>query len=539
MKWGAVDGGRGGWNEHITGQEAILSSPDKAQQIEWGRRVMFEASLLRARITNGTIYPVLAPIDGETISLCKEISDLYSGMVGHKRKEIKEGLNGVERRYEYKLVRGLAELLERASLYESGDTPVPPKTARELVFSASGGMVASTEARRGVIEKAASIAQVSVEDLEASLYADLDDELILKEAAQVPEEEMIRRYNTELVETLLMRAIKLRFSLTEGWQLVFRKIKQCGLMYEISGSGKQTSVEVYGPAHLFKLMDRYGSEMAKLLPAILMAKGWNISADILSRDKKRVMTFTMATSDILYSSARGSQYDSSVEEKFARRFNAVGSKWSVKREAEVVSAGRWAFIPDFVFELGGRKVYFEIVGFWTKEYIERKIAKLKLLPPEMDLIIAVNKILACSGIASVSGNVFFYSGDKVQIKPVMTHLAAIEKQLSDYQSATLQFVPSGPVFDLSDFARKNGVLVSAVMKRAQAGFQGYVLAGDYLISADEMEKLKGVLTGVKDYGKVAEVLAGEGIARPDSVLAALHYTVEWKDLMTAEIVPPP
>ena len=38
-----------------------------------------------------------------------------------------------------------------------------------------------------------------------------------------------------------------------------------------------------------------------------------------------------------------------------------------------------AMIPDFLFERFGHKVYFEIVGFWTKEYLERKAAKLEVL----------------------------------------------------------------------------------------------------------------------------------------------------------------
>jgi predicted nuclease of restriction endonuclease-like RecB superfamily len=498
---------------------------------------MFEASLLRARVVKGTIYPILAPINAENIGLCKEIAQVYSTMVGRKKKALIEELARVERRHDYRLVRGLAELFERASVYEPGATAVPPKIARESVFSASGGLAVSEEARKTALEAASSAVAVPVDDLERSLYADLDDELILKKTDQIPNDEMIRRYNTELVETLIIRAVKLRVSLNGGWQPVFRKIKQYGLMYEISGSGEQTSVEIYGPAQLFKLMDRYGSEMAKLLPAILKAGDWNISADILSRDKKRVMTFTMARSDLLYSGPPDDKYDSSVEERFARSFSGLGMKWAMRREAEVISAGQWAFIPDFVFALGDRKVYFEIVGFWTKEYIERKIAKLKLLPPEIDLVIAVNKDLACSGIANASKDVFFYSGDKVPVKPVMTHLAAVEKQLSDGQSAILQFTPSGPVFDLLDFAEKNGVLVSAVTKRAEAGFQGYIRAGDYFISADEMEKLKRLLIGVKDYGRAAEILEGEGIMRLDGILEALHYTVKWKDLLTAELVP--
>ncbi len=38
-----------------------------------------------------------------------------------------------------------------------------------------------------------------------------------------------------------------------------------------------------------------------------------------------------------------------------------------------MAEGQTAFVPDFVFRHeGGREVLFEIVGFWTPRYLERK-----------------------------------------------------------------------------------------------------------------------------------------------------------------------
>ena len=75
--------------------------------------------------------------------------------------------------------------------------------------------------------------------------------------------------------------------------------------------------------------------------------------------------------------SHSSDYDSNVEEKFAARFRQFGSGWKLIREPGpfIVSNGK-ALIPDFAFEKYNRKVYLEIIGFWTKEYLSRKIEKL-------------------------------------------------------------------------------------------------------------------------------------------------------------------
>ena len=43
-------------------------------------------------------------------------------------------------------------------------------------------------------------------------------------------------------------------------------------------------------------------------------------------------------------------------------------------------------IPDFGFEKEGLKVYLEVVGFWTPDYLERKIRKLSSIAG-VDMII--------------------------------------------------------------------------------------------------------------------------------------------------------
>ena len=62
----------------------------------------------------------------------------------------------------------------------------------------------------------------------------------------------------------------------------------------------------------------------------------------------------------------GSSFDSTVEEKFAIKFQQSRTGWTLIREPDpIILDNDKAFIPDFMFERYGRRIYLEIVGFWT------------------------------------------------------------------------------------------------------------------------------------------------------------------------------
>lgn len=95
-------------------------------------------------------------------------------------------------------------------------------------------------------------------------------------------------------------------------------------------------------------------------------------------------------------------YDSSIEQSFAEAFasleRAQGTDgWQLEREPEplLLSAetgstfAHGIFIPDFALMRGKRRIYVEILGFWTPAYRERKIQKLKQLRGRADLILAI------------------------------------------------------------------------------------------------------------------------------------------------------
>ena len=90
-------------------------------------------------------------------------------------------------------------------------------------------------------------------------------------------------------------------------------------------------------------------------------------------------------------------YDSKLEERFARDFRRVAPDWDVIREPETVRAGEVLIFPDFALRHRGYGLLWlvEIVGFWTPDYVKRKLALLRAaeLP---NLVLCIDETRDCS-----------------------------------------------------------------------------------------------------------------------------------------------
>lgn len=81
--------------------------------------------------------------------------------------------------------------------------------------------------------------------------------------------------------------------------------------------------------------------------------------------------------------ARGDAgYDSAWEralaEEFAEKIGAEREGWSLHREERPMAVAGEVFLPDFTLRhVDGREALVEIVGFWTPEYLEAKLRKVR------------------------------------------------------------------------------------------------------------------------------------------------------------------
>ena len=448
---------------------------------------MLSLDLLRTKTSRGKITPLFCNTNfgnGSTYELASKLIVYFTNALkdGESKGTLLQKTATLETEYDYKLVRGLFALLERRSIFRrlTSSTTVDPVIIRQKLFEESSkqGLALSNAKRQDIIRLIANQMHLSSGEVETMMWSDIDDNLVLTQFDSINPKDLILWYNLSLAQTLLFKCTRLEFYVKGGlyWKQVLRNVKRYGLMYNLECSSDcegddndhdydNNSVKciLEGPLSLFKMTDRYGTSMAKLLPSIIATPTWRISGSILRKtnDGQKIYQFELSsenTKEFLrsiydtinqnddYDAVNGKQdyiYDSSIEAIFAKRFHQHFNKkskfeWKISREPDPLIADGKAMIPDFLFERFGRKVYLEIVGFWTKEYLERKTAKLKALfdtntniknKTNVDLLVAVNSDLACSQIKTISTDKIFTFKKNVSIKPILEHLKHIDAEI--------------------------------------------------------------------------------------------------------------
>ncbi|MDD5447225.1 MAG: DUF790 family protein, partial [Methanocellales archaeon] len=501
---------------------------------------MLPSELLVKKTYKGKISPRFVPLKEEYLKIAEELIHIFERFTGRKQGDLP--LDELEEGYDHRFIRGLRIILERRCIFEVQCT-VDPVNARRAVFEeAKGEAVTSNEMREVVLRDAASSLGISVEDLEQSLWADIESNLILKEFNTLSPEELLRSYNLSLAQTLLFKAMGMEVYIGSNYQSVFSSIKHLGLMYLVEKYDEGFCIIVEGAMSLIKTTERYGTALAKLIPVIIGSEKWAIKASIVQRYKNtpKILEFTMdgdRHGGILASGYSSEGFDSTIELKFSRGFNSLDTGWILRREPVPLFAGQSVFIPDFSFEKGGMKVYLEIVGFWTEDYLRRKIAKLQRIGEE-NMIIAVDKNLSCSHFRDIKkGKVIFYERG-VQLKPILDYLKEreeknVRREVESLAKVDLEMV--GDVIELNKVASEQNVSLEAIKRVFSATINSatrkeHVLVGDQLISKSLIEKLKDEMKEKNTRIEASELLEKKGITGVDQMLDLLGYAVKWVGL---------
>lgn len=311
---------------------------------------MLPKELLDATRRRGKIYLKFA--SEEHFRLARAVILAFKSSVGQKYEDLQEKLRHMERAENYRKVRGFAKILERESEFTTSSS-LDPLEVRRFLFSR--GYVTSEIERAKIIAEAATYFNTTPEEIERAMFADREEEKILTRVPGISEEELIRRYNLSLLQTLMFNSARMSFRVSENHKRIFRLIKLLGLMYEISGE----NIEITGPASILKMTRKYGTSMAKLIPEIVKAKEWAIKAEII--EDKRVYFFELSSEDdILLPKLEVSvEYDSSLEREFVTKIKRILGV-EVIREPGIIKAGQYAYIPDFLIRKNGKEVYVEI-----------------------------------------------------------------------------------------------------------------------------------------------------------------------------------
>lgn len=500
---------------------------------------MLTKDLLRVSRAGGGYHPqfVCSSSDSDCDdhdhrSLAARVIGTYQGHVGERRATLEDALTAIERESDdFKLVRGFAKLLEREATFET-QAPVDPKRARRAVFEAAETVGAVTETERTeALSRAADHVSIPPSELDACLYNDLDSRQVMTAFdARWGPDELLAQYDLSLAQTALFDATEIRVRSSDPKPLV-SAIKRLRLMYDIRKTDAGRTVHITGPDALFQSSRRYGTRFARLLRTVARAPEWHLEASIDDQGTERTMQLTHE--DITVPNAEPvteMTFDSGVEADFAARFSSLDLDWTLVREPEPLAAGAHVVIPDFAFDWQPQnvdfRVFFEIMGFWTPEYVEKKLSRLADL--EDELLVAVDESLGVGEqIEALDHRAIPYSGS-VRVKDVRDALRRHETDLIERSAATLpdELTPDRDVMTFSELACEHAVSESAIEGKT---FPEHERVGRTLVRPAVLDRVGEHVDPGMSLSAVEAVLEADGLDA-SAVLSHLGYRVEWDGL---------
>ena len=475
--------------------------------------------------------PEIAPIyrePGEYRDVARAVIDAY--VAERDRGEIEEAVAGLETHDNVNLVRGLSELLERRSTFETR-SPVPPAKLRHAAFRR--GYVTGQEEREVVVTAVAEEFELRNADVESGLWADREHRAVLTSPPDIEPEALVRQYNLSLTQTLLFDALELEWRTSDNFQRIFALVKYLGLMYSVD---PELRVSVTGPAALFKRTRKYGTTLARLVPSIMQATEWELSAAVETEvsGERRVYDFEIdASQSRLFPDAEPVEsFDSEVERDFATRISALADDWTVIREPTILRADERVMIPDFSFERNGERFYLEVVGFWTPEYLQEKIEKVRAVEREYPLVLAVNSSLDCTEANFAGADEVFFYDDRIPVKPVMDRLNRIDRRIIEADLEELRergIELSEEVIDIEALARSEAIEPGALKRYLRKRDQGIISQGTYLNDA-ALEALRTEIETANGdtLSDVNHILESYDVGQ--EVLEELGYAIEYVSL---------
>jgi len=486
--------------------------------------------LLRVTRRGGGYRPLFTDAGDER--LAARVLGVYQGHVGESRATLDAALTDLERDADdFKLVRGFASLLDREATFEPR-AAVDPERTRETVFGLAERRGVVTEAdREAVLAESADRLGTTADEVARSLYADREQRAVL--AAFDPRwspDELRRQYDLSLAQTALFDATEVRVRTADPKAFV-SAIKRLRLMYEIRKTADGREVVVTGPDALFRASRRYGTRFARLLRTLVKVEDWHLEATIDDRGTDRTMSLdatdlAVPGTDPVAEPA----FDSGVEADFATRFRSLDLDWTLVREPEPLESGAHVVIPDFAFDYDHApfQVFFEIMGFWTPEYVEKKLTRLADLE-DVELLVAVDESLGVSEDLEALDHRAIPYGGTVRVKDVRDALRRYEADLVAESAADLpdDLRPDADVTTIAALAAEYGVSEDAVEGKS---FPDHERVGRTLVRPAVLDGLAERVEAGMALSAAEAVFDEVGIDDASATLSRLGYRVEWAGL---------
>lgn len=357
----------------------MLRSEHSLAEIDFRRRTIQPDRLLRGR-------------DGGYVDAMDACLELYRNAIGEVRQELHRGVADVLASVPGcppKRIAAFCKLLDDLAQYEANGRSA--STLRRRVFEAASPLHPIVSQREGIFEHDLATARqivcdavgLSWPEIESRMFGDVIELQRLREfPVALTAVDLLSAYNVAQTQAALYRATSVRIDAWSDFKTISRHAKLARLMHQIDKIDRPEPgfrYQLDGAGSCLRETTRYGIGFAKLLPKLLTCQRWQLSARVLGPNQQ-VLRLDVSPKDGLRSPLRS---EDDFDSEFERQVDAAWNRrppegWSLERESELLVRGQHVFTPDFVLRHNdGRRIFLEVIGFWTPEYLQDKAERLR------------------------------------------------------------------------------------------------------------------------------------------------------------------
>jgi predicted nuclease of restriction endonuclease-like RecB superfamily len=331
------------------------------------------------------VVPLSEPDRVRARELASTMLSLIKGHVGLSRGALSEAWAQIPiAPTENRLARGLWKLATDACEFDEGSAVDPVALRREVFLRAADLRKQGQHAfdRESLLQEAAAARQVSPAAIEDALYADLPTAHVLREARLPSADALVAGYDLAQHQAVLLRAVSVRARVfcadAGGYRDLFRKLKFHRLLYTIAKleRGRGYALDIDGPFSMFEQTTKYGLRLALALPAIMACAEWDVTAELRWGKDRRPLQYH----------ARGGEWDVPVAAAqnvlpddvaaLLADLRQQDSPWQASPSDAILDVpGVGVCVPDlqFVHRETGKRVHFELLGFWSRAAVWKRV----------------------------------------------------------------------------------------------------------------------------------------------------------------------
>jgi uncharacterized protein len=360
--------------------------------------------------------------------------------VGRPRDDVEEALRetatAVAEPGERHLSAAVSKLVRDGLRFEESAAEDAALLRRELFTRAAAARRAGPQApfdRAALLEGLARARETTAEALERALFADRPGAQRLL-AVDVPGPALLANgFEIAEAQAILLRAEKVVAEVAARdaavYRRLFRTLKFLRLLPVIGKVAERPGyrIEMDGPLSLFQAAGRYGLQLALALPAIAACDTWAIEADVRWGADRRPLRFRLRGRATAETASEPELPDELAT--FVAAFERAGAGWRIERAPAILDLpGAGLCVPDlaFVRQSDGARVFFELLGFWSREAVFRRIDLVRAGLPHKILFAASKSLRVGEALLDDAQTAALYVFSRVlSVRAVVERLARL------------------------------------------------------------------------------------------------------------------